>query len=305
MRLIKGLQRRPFVATATVIAFLVSAGVGLWYSSRLPAKASGDDKHNLQNQLRRGLGSEVRFASRPEQVFEAVASAAGFIQSRSGMRLSDELKKKLIKAETDVLNGKSRFITINELTDDLTTAVVDRLGTLTDKEIDAASEASTDANGEIRSRANAKWGVLSKKDLIQQAQAGREWSKRGDSGLQIGLRSMIEGEVNDRVSTLGTLLPEQFGKVNSQGLTPTQALVIAYSVAADDPLTNSRSDIAEMLKQKRLAESQTRQQWQAQKNNSGRAYGPHGWLHPSPSQLFFTKVSLDKILNLNEGGEKQ
>ena len=305
MSLIKGLQRRPLLAIATVIAFLVSAGTAVWYSSKQPAKASVDQKQIVQSQLRKGIGSEVRFASRPEQALEAVASAAEFIHTRSGMKLSDELKKKLAKAESDVLSGKSRYITVTELTDDLTTAVVQRLGTLTDKEIHMAAEVSTDANGEIRSRANARWGVLSKKDLVQQAQAGREWSKRGDAGLQVGLRSMIEGEVNDRVSTLSTLLPEQFGKVNSQGFTPTQALVIAYSVAADDPLTNSRSEIAQMLKDKRLAESQTREQWQAQKNNSGRPYGPNGWLHPSASQLFFTKVSLDKILNLNEGGEKQ
>ena len=305
MSLIKGLQRRPLLAIATVIAFVVLTGTAVWYSSKVPVKASVDHKQNIQSQLRKGVGSEVRFASRPEQAQEAVASAAAFIHSRSGMKLSDELKKKLAKAESDVLSGKSRYISTTELTDDLTTAVVERLGTLTDKEINDATEASTDANGEIRSRANAKWGVVNRKDLIQQAQAGREWSRRGDAGLQVGLRSMIEGEVNDRVSTLSTLLPEQFGKVNSQGFTPAQALLIAYSVAADDPLTNSRSEIAEMLQQKRLAEGQTREQWKAQKNNSGRPYGPHGWLHPSASQLFFTKVSLDKILNLNEGGEKQ
>ena len=304
MSLIKGLQRRPLIAIATVLAFLVPAGIAVWYSSRLPAKASAEDKQHLQNKLRKGIGSEVRFASRPEQADEAVASAADFIRSRSGLKMSDELKKKLAKAESDVLNGKSPYITINELTDDMTTVVVDRLATLTDKEIHDATEASSGANGEIRSRSDAKWGVMSKKDLIEQAKAGREWSQRGDAGLQIGLRSMIEGEVNDRVSTLSTLLPEQFGKANSQGVTPTQALLIAYSVAADDPLTNSRSDIAEMLKQKRMDERQTREQWKTQ-NLSGLPYGPRGWLHPSAPQLFFTRNSVNKLLNLSEGGEKQ
>ena len=304
MSLIKGLQRRPLIVIATVLAFLVPAGIAVWYSSQLPAKASAEDKHHLQNKLRKGIGSEVRFASRPEQADEAVASAADFIGSRSGLKMSDELKKKLAKAESDVLNGKSPYITINELTDDMTAAVIDRLATLTDKEIHDATEASAGANGEIRSRSDAKWGVMSKKDLIEQAKAGREWSQRGDAGLQIGLRSMIEGEVNDRVITLSTLLPEQFGKANSQGLTPAQALLIAYSVAADDPLTNSRSDIAEMLKQKRMDERQTREQWQIQ-NRSGLPYGPRGWLHPSATQLFFTRNSVNKLLNLSEGGEKR
>jgi len=305
MSLTKGLRRRPWISIATVLAFLVSAGIAVWYSSRLPAKASAGDKQDLQNQLRKGVGSEVRFAARPEQADEAVASAADFIRWRSGLELSDGFKKRLAKAESDVLNGKSPYITVNELTNNMTGAVVDRLATLTDEEIEKAAEASSDANGEVRSRADAKWGVMSKKDLILQARAGREWSRRGDVGLQTGLRSMIAGEVNDRVSMLSALLPEQFGNANSQGVTPTQALLIAYSVAADDPLTNSLSNIEEMLRQKRMDERQTREQRKAQKNVSARPYGPNGLLHPSAPSLFFTKSAIDKLLNLSEGGKKQ
>lgn len=305
MSLIKGLPRRPLIAIATVLAFLVSAGIAVWYPSRLPARASVEDKQHLQKQLRKGIGSEVRFASRPEQADEAVASAADFIYWRSGLKLTEGFKKRLAKAESDVLNGKSAYITAGELTDDMTAGVVDRLATLTDEEIEKAAEASSDANGEVRSRADAKWGLMSKEDLVLQAKAGREWSRRGDAGLQLGLRSMIEGEVNDRVSTLSTALPEQFGNANSQGVTPTQALLIAYSVAADDPLTNSRSDIAQVLLQKRMDERQTREQRKAQKNVSGRPYGPNGLLHPSAPNLFFTKSVIDKLLNLSEGGKKQ
>jgi hypothetical protein len=306
MSLIKGLRRRPLIAIATVLAFLASAGITAWYSSRLPAKASADeDKQHLQNQLRKGIGSEVRFAARPEQADEAVASAADFINWRSGMKLTNGFKKRLAKAESDVLNGKSPYITVDELTDDMTAVIVDRLATLTDEEIEKAAEASSDASGEVRSRADAKWGVMSKEDLILQAKAGREWSRRGEVGLQLELRPMIEGEVNDRVSTLSAALPEQFGNANSQGVTPTQALLIAYSVAADDPLTNSRSDIAQMLMEKRMSERQTREQRKAQKDVSGQPYGRKGLLHPSAPDLFFTKSAIDKLLNLNEGGKKQ
>ena len=305
MSLIRGLRRRPLIAVATVLAFLVSAGTAVWYSSRLPVKASAEDKQQLQDQLRKGLGSEVRIASRPEQAHEAVASAADFIYWRSGLKFTPGFQQRLAKAERDVLSGKTPYITVIEFTDDMTAVVVDRLATLTDEEIEEAAEASSDANGDIRSRADAKWGVMSKADLILQAQAAREWSRRGDGGLQVGLHSMIEGEVHDRVSTLSALLPEQFGNINSRGVTPTQALLIAYSVAADDPLTNSRSDIAQMLLEKRMDERQTRAQRKAEKNVSGRAYGPNGLLHPSAPALFFTKSAFDKLLNLSEGGKKQ
>jgi hypothetical protein len=305
MSLIKGLKQRPSIVIATVLAFLVLGGIAIRHASRWPAKASSGDKQHLQNQLRRGVGSEVRFASGPEQAEEAVASAADFIRGRSGLKLSDELKKELAKAESDVLSGKSPYISVNELTDDMTIAVVDRLATLSDEDIKQATEASADTSGEIRSRADAKWGVMSKKDLIQQAKAGREWSQHGDSGLQIGLRSMIEGEVNNRVSALSAHLPEQFGNVNSQGLTPTQALLITYSVAMDDPLTNSRSDIAQLLIQKRMDDGVTREQQKARKNASDLPYGPNGFLHPSGLHVFFTRDSVKKLLNLNEGGKKR
>jgi hypothetical protein len=90
-------------------------------------------------------------------------------------RRSHETKKKLAQAESDVLSGASPYITISELTDNMTALVVDRLATLTDEEIQWATEASTDKNSQIRSRAAGKWGVLTKKDLVQQAKAGRLW----------------------------------------------------------------------------------------------------------------------------------
>ena len=301
MSFIKGLQRRPSLVITTVLACVVVA-VAIWQTSRSAATASSGDKQNLQKQLRNGIGSEVRFAAKAEQADDAVASAAEFIHWRSGLKLSDDTKKKLAKAEKDVLNGKSHYITATELTDNMTTVVIDRLATITDEEIQEVADASSDANGEIRSRADEKWGVLSKKDLIQQAQAGREGSRRQDVGLQTELHSMIESEVNNRVSTLSTMLPEQFGNASSQGVTPTQALVIVYSVTTDDPLTDSRSDMAEKLRQKRMEERQTREQWKAQKL-SVRPYGPHGFLHPSAPQLFFNKTAIDSLLSLSKGGK--
>lgn len=303
MSLINGLQRRPSIVIATVLSFLVLGGIAVWNVSRQPAKASGEDKQHLNKQLRKGVGSEVQFASMPDQTNEAVASAADFIYWRSGLAMSAETKKKLAHAESDVLTGASQRISVSELTDNMTSVVVERLATLTDDEIRWVADVSSDANGQMRSRADGKWGVLNKKQLMQQAKAGREWSQRGDFALRDALHSMIEGEVNDRVSTLSSALPEQFGQAGDGGLTPTQALLIAYSIATDDQLTDSRSDIQQALVQQRIDTGETREKRKKQKV-SGRPYGPNGFLHPSAPQLFFSKASVDKLLNLNEGGKK-
>jgi len=303
MSLINGLRRRPSIAIATVLSFLVLGGVAVWNASKQPARASAENKQHLHQQLRKGVGSEVQFAFRPEQTGEAVASAADFIYWRSGLKMSDETKKKLAQAESNVLTGASRHITLSELTDNMTAVVVERLATLTDEEIQWATEVSSDAKGQMRSRADGKWGVLSKKQLIQQAKAGREWSQRGDFALRDSLHSMLEGEVNDRVSALSAALPEQFGQAGEQGLTPTQALLVAYSVATDDRLTDSRSDIQQAVVQERMDTGQTRDQKKKQKV-SGRPYGPNGFLHPSAPELFLNRAAVYKLLNLSEGGKK-
>jgi len=214
------------------------------------------------------------------------------------------MKQVLVDAESNVLQGKVRHLTVEELTDNLTAAVVERLATLTDEEIRHAVEVSSDEQGQVMSRANGKWGVLSQKELIQQAKSGREWSRQGNVALRTGLHSMIEEEVTDRVSTLSAALPEQFGQARVQGVTPMQALLIAYSIAADDPLTDSRSEITRVLVQQRMDAGQTRAQKMAQQNISGRPYGPHGLIHPSDPYLFFNKAGVYRLLNLSEGGGK-
>ncbi len=312
MRLIKGLPRRRLMAIALAVACAVVGGVAVWRASKLPAEAStaevtSKNKQNLQERLHKGVGSEVRFVSASatsKQIAEAVNSTADFIYWRSGLKMSDTTMSQLVEAETNVLQGKARHITPGELTDKLTATVVERLATLTDAEIGQAAQVSVNEQGQILSRANGKWGVLTQRELIQQAKSGRDWSQRGNVALRTGLRSMIEEEVNDRVSTLGTALPEQFGQARAQGFTPMQALLIAYSVAADDPLTDSRSDIEQSLLQDRMNAGQTRAQRIAQKHISGRPYGPHGLLHASAPYLFFNQSGIDKFLNLSEGGGK-
>jgi hypothetical protein len=307
MRSIKSLQRKRLIAIALAVACAALCGAAIWRASRLPAEASSKDKQNRLERLHKGVGSEVRFASAdatPEQIEAAVGSTADFIYWRSGLKMSDETRKNLVKAEYQSTKGYGKDFTLGELTDALTAAVSERLATLTDEEIQQAADASSDEHGEIRSRADGKWGVLSKGELISQARAGREWSKRGDAALRAALRPMIEEEVNDRVVALSAALPEQFGQASARGVTPTQALLIAYSVAADDPLTDSRSDIEQMIVQKRIDARQTREEKKALKNVSGRPYGPRGLLHPSASHIFFNKAAVDKLLNLSEGGKK-
>ena len=76
MKLLRGLRRRPVLAIATVLAFFCFSRISRSVLTRLPAKASAEDKQDLQDQLRKGIGSEVRIAARPEQADDQLLNSS-------------------------------------------------------------------------------------------------------------------------------------------------------------------------------------------------------------------------------------
>jgi hypothetical protein len=229
MKFLKALRRKQITAVTLLAACLAVGGVIAWNASTRRAEASSKEKHNLQERLKRGVGSEVRFASAAatkKEIDEAIASTTDFIYRRSGLQLSADVKQRLAKAESKVLKGETQRITIAELTDNLTSSAVDRLTKLTDEEIQQGIEMSSDEHGEFRPRAD-KWSGLTKEELIQQAKSGRDMSRTDASAFRSALHPIIEQEVNDRVNILSTALPERFGESRTQGITPSQALLIS------------------------------------------------------------------------------
>lgn len=287
--------------------FRVSAGPG--DKGKAPASPCGADaKQKLDEQVRRGVGSQVTFASADNSsvpVVSAVESVADFIYERSSLRMSDDTKKRLVEAEQSVLGGAGRRISIEGMTDSLCAAVSNRMATLTDEEIKQAADTYATPQGAIFTRACGKWGVLSKGEFAEQAKTARDWSRAGSSAVRAVLRPFIDEEVNERASYLSEALPERFGDVKTKGATPLQALLIAYSVAADDRLTGSRGDIAEMMVQKRMDAKQTRAEKKAQNRDSGRPYGVNGLLYSSPVHLLLNKETVNNLLSFSEGGGKK
>jgi hypothetical protein len=176
------------------------------------------------------------------------------------------------------------------------------VATLTDEEIERAAATYSTRQGGIFTRACGKWGVSSKGEFVEQVRTARDWSKRGNSAARTALRPFVQEEVNERATYLGQALPEQFRNIASDGLTPLQAVLITYSVAADDRLTGSRSDIAAMVVEKRMDARQTRAEKKAQNPDSGRPYGVKGVLYSSPVHLLLNKETVDNLLSIAEEG---
>ena len=302
--------RLTFISLFTLCALIV--GAGLWGSKTVQtsqaAQKENSAKQSLHEQIRAGLGHQTRFPAEGdshEQVSASVESVANFVYERSGLRMSDETKKKLVEVEQDILSGKANRISVEELTRTVTETASDRLKIMTNKEIEETAQIYLTPKGEILTRAGGKLGVLSKDEFVAQLKAGRNWSKTGDAALKEALRPMVEGEVEDRLTNLGEALPDQFRQAQSRGVTPLQALVISYSVVADDPLAFSKSDLAQQRIKQRIFARQTRAERKAQKPQSGRPYGVNGYIYSSPVHLLINKEAVGKLVDRAKGGKSK
>jgi hypothetical protein len=273
-------------------------------------RTAQSDKDKFHERLQKGIGTEVRWASANDstdgKISDSVESIAGFIFNRSDLSMSQESKKSLIKAEKDTLKGKRHRLSVDKLVDAITSSVINRAASLADSNIEqAAGVYRSTPQGELTTRSSGKWGFVTREEFVSQLKAGREWSGRGDVALRASIRPMIAEEVKERVAELSAALPSQFGSVQSDGLTPLQAVVIAYSVAADDPLSDSPSDLKRMIVKQRMLSKQRKSDNDEQKRGSNKPYGIRGALYSSPVSLVFNKATINELTTQTQGGQNQ
>ena len=316
MRLFNTLRRRAVLAgialaliggTVITVGLLGASAEKQERGNSLARTNPAGQRANLNARVRKGLGAEVSFAKAndsDQKVNASVDSVARFIHERSGLQMSDDTKKRLAKAEKDVLKGKAPRISLDQLSDTFAGTTVDSVSAMTDDQIEKAADTLSSPEGEINARASGKWGTLTRAEFVSQIKAAREWGQRGDQAVRDTVRSAIAEEVNDRAAYLGEAMPEQFGRAKAEGVTPVQAVVIGYSVAADDLLADSRSDVAKEIVEQRMSARLTKAEARAQKRASNIPYGPKGFLHRSPVTLVFNKTAVDKLLQRAEGGTK-
>jgi hypothetical protein len=109
-------------------------------------------------------------------------------------------------------------------------------------------------------------------------------------------RQMITQAVRNRVESLGAALPEQWAVAQTDGLTPSQAFLIAYSTLSDDALGHSSEAL-------RNLGAQLTQTWKAATGEAisydGRMpYGTGGYLFSSPLDLAFDQRTISRLLKL-------
>lgn len=303
-----------------IVAVTALVCIGVWragaISSSQQAKRSAqtfspqERKSIFNERVRRGVGSEVRFVKpdgSPEDAAASVESLNLFIYGRAGFKMTEETKGKLTTLERQARKDGKRRISVDEVSDILADTLAARVATLTDEEVTRAADTfEATPEGYITARAGGHWRSLKKEAFIRQVKDGREMGKRGDTSLRDTIRSFVDDEVKGRVATLSEAAPQQFGDVPQNGLTPAQAVLIIYSVAADDLLNESQGELRRQVEWVSKAKAQRDKQEGKTQTVKAHAYGVHGTLHASPLDLVFNKETMKDLLDrMGKGGNKK
>lgn len=309
MVLSKRTKRLLTVALAVAGASLVVAGVRREAASRAEQNRPGarsSHQRMMRAQLLEGVGREVQFARRGDSygaTVSAIKSASRFIRERSGVRLGEGVEKRLAGMEHSILKGESRRITLDELADVMTDTALERASGATDEEIDSASQSfRVWPNDDVTLRADGR-GHMTSQEFASQARALRNSSRQGDGVLRETVRAVVAGEVRGRAKALKEGLPESFGQVEQKGLSPSQALLLAYSVSSNDNLGVASRRLKEITQ--RENKELKAQGHEMRRPVSDAPYGRNGGRFSTPLDLVFDDKTMNSMLDRVERRSKQ
>ena len=285
---------------------------------RSPNQQKGLDE--LRVMTRDGLGREVTLAlpgATPDQSRAAVTAVRRFVRGRSGLDMGDEIENRLAEMEAITLSAHARRISPDELTDLMTKTLLERVRRLKDEEITRAATLMGCKDCEqvealpddvlVMLRASGE-ATVSAKAAINIIKRIRDQGVITSALLpMVSLaRTGVAMQVNRRLIAFSYSLPEQWSNVEREGLTPLQAYLVAYSVAADDPLWYSQSNLQSVMKhveelRQPAGESSDSLRHPSPSLNSHlsqrNAYGDNGYIFPTPLSLILDKETTTHLLD--------
>jgi hypothetical protein len=247
--------------------------------------------------------AQVKFPSTRSsegEIQQSVESIDNFLYSRSNIRLSETVKTRLVAAEQQVALGANSRLTAEQLIDVLTEVALKRLQSLTEDDIRKAKATYEKAYIVDGSYAGFTWKQIkvSPADFEKNLRRLSERSKSNNRELRNSLQKLIAGNspesgVNGQLQLYARVMPEQFGAVMQAGISPSQAVLIAYAIASDDPIHISRTALENEMAQ-------------AHKNIGGQRYpepngscpfGTNGYLFATPLDLIFNDQTIGSMLD--------
>jgi hypothetical protein len=290
--------------------------VSMWRSSALKADKQAEGKRQFHGRIRDGLGREVQFASPGDSsgvIRSSVNSVDNFIFKRSGVKLSGATKTRLAEMEELTLSGRSRRLRMSELNQVLTDTAFERLGTLTDEEILHVDDTLRGFNAPDLPQSYRRGMInlpgrlvsISTDKFVDQLKAIRDQTNTplGHVIKAAGYRE-VQSIAHGRISALSEAVPEKFAGAwdtatdaeGETGVTPLQAVLVAYSVASSDLLCDSEANLARFMKAKQ--DGLTRHLGEKFPSPDGHlAYGANGYLASTPLDLVFDEQTINRMLD--------
>lgn len=282
---------------------LVAAAVTL-VAPGLVAQPAG--RQALVDRVRQGAGTEISAARGGDvgSVTSHVQSVASFIKSRSGIGLDAATRSRLVAMEQRTRSGAAARISSAKLADALAQTVSTRMAAMSDSETDRAIESMRGFDAPnlparykggralLRTRASEA-GLADSATAKIVAKSAR--TAAGAQAIATVVRDRAKAEISVRSKLLSDAAPSSYSTEDA-GFTPAQALLIAYSAAADDHLADSAQGL-----NKRMADVQAvlgKRAGQAYPSPKGKfAYGPNGYLHSSPTDFLFDGPTINALLD--------
>jgi hypothetical protein len=320
-------QRTPlsryvrYMVAAAVVSCAALLTAGVLRSSALKGDARAEEKRQFQARVRDGVGKEVTIAARGSsqgEVLSAVNSVANFMERRSGLSLNGLTKVRLAEMEGRVSTGAGRGLTLNELGDIITASALERVSALSDREIAYVDETLRGFNAPgMPKRYDRNFSLPGGVVFIGTAREktiARLQSVRDQSGGPAGdvlkglLGRVVKDRVKDRARYLSESVPEKFGNMwdvindgergvtNGGGVTPLQAVLIIYSLASDDYLSDGDGALDKRMKIHQRA--LTRATGEDYPSPSGhRPFGVNGYIFSSPLDLVLDEQTVSRLLD--------
>lgn len=259
----------------------------------------------FREQVRRVVEGEIRFApngASAEAVRESIESLSGFVERRSSARLSEGSQLKLTSMEQAVGSGNTRLVSIEDVTQAVTTSIMEIAAGLSDAQIINLAEAyrdKGDSRGAIILRSSGE-GYMKTKDFISRLKSLRSLGQRDKNLLKV-VRNAVRSQVQDRAQYLSEAMPETFGGVLKIGMTPVQAFLIIYSVASDDLMNFTVPELMADIESRRQGSTSsgmsTPATTAATATVPGKAYGTGGSFYATPFDVIFNDEVIGKLLN--------
>ena len=295
-----------FTKPTLIILFIVSLTViGFILTPRSASTQSNEAREKFKNDVRDGL-AEIGLPMNPieTEIDAAGDRLADFVNYRSGLKISKANLAHLKELEF-AYRSTNEGVSVRELSQHLTRIAADRITKLKDDEIvfitenlkgfyfPEIPEGFKKGRDTIMLRADGR-GRMSEDIFVKELKALR------DGGVGTLMRQIfafeLSREVADKVKFLAEVEPARFGAGDSV-LSPMEAMLVVYSLAAEDPLAHGRKGLEErMIKHQEVLTRHTGVKWPDPKPH--RAYGTNGYIRPSPVELLLDDATVTEILKL-------